>query len=686
MADSSFQVPSMIAQDLAIIMGFVDPPQPSEKAELELVRGYKRKGSPNIASRSDILSDEDIASSCAESEDEVEAEIVSLSGLDGNGKKTSPCSFKKPVTSDSESSVSTSSSSGSFQQRKKTIKRAVSPILDPDLDDDGPVAATTYIPTTNELPPAAVPVPPLPDPSTLPQDPLERAGEIATILPDSVIVRGGGASGFNAREKRDAVLDEGSLLLLEDRTPLGYIFETFGPTAQPHYLIRIKPKNHLHGATKVSLPDSGNPSESTEVVMGPTDESKPPLPSSLSPPPPRTDREDPAKFFVSQAVYHISSLSNFVFPSALARFKGSDASNFHDEEPAEHELEFSDDEAEAAHQRVRKRQSSRAPSLAPSSVPYDGDRDGDDEMSTVGDDAGSLYGASPYDYEDLAHREHTTPHSQFNPQNSAGPSSSLAALQDPSIRDALMIARNSRHRRNSSISMSETSTSHPQGHNLSTNGGGRGRGRGRGKDHNRSARGRDRDNRGQPRGRGRGRDQGANLNHRDQGSTQNQRSFFSFDEYDPHMPRPPSPTSLAIARAIGQWSDGTPFSYGAGNAGGNTLVDPHETAQVPSLQPPMPVPVSYGQGPYQSPRFYNDQAAIQLSQASQHQQFQAQPYGVAPHINPRFAQVFGFSGASQMTASVPSAVTLAQVTSDSPSQPPSPEENSGSRAEGWFTG
>lgn len=36
--------------------------------------------------------------------------------------------------------------------------------------------------------------------------------------------------------------------------------------------------------------------------------------------------------------------------------KGSDASNVHDEEPADHELEFSDDEAEAAFKaRTKKR-------------------------------------------------------------------------------------------------------------------------------------------------------------------------------------------------------------------------------------------------------------------------------------------------------------------------------------------
>lgn len=43
--------------------------------------------------------------------------------------------------------------------------------------------------------------------------------------------------------------------------------------------------------------------------------------------------------------------SNFVFVSQLKALKGSDASNAHDEEPAEDEVEFSDDEAEREHKR-----------------------------------------------------------------------------------------------------------------------------------------------------------------------------------------------------------------------------------------------------------------------------------------------------------------------------------------------
>lgn len=63
---------------------------------------------------------------------------------------------------------------------------------------------------------------------------------------------------------------------------------------------------------------------------------------------------DPEKVQVSKAVFHVPERSNFVFVRALRSLRGSDASNINDEEPAEDELEYSDDEAEAAAKRARK--------------------------------------------------------------------------------------------------------------------------------------------------------------------------------------------------------------------------------------------------------------------------------------------------------------------------------------------
>jgi hypothetical protein len=58
---------------------------------------------------------------------------------------------------------------------------------------------------------------------------------------------------------------------------------------------------------------------------------------------------DESEALVSRPVFHVPARSKYVFVAKLSRLRGSDASNVHDEEPAEYELEFSDDEAEAAH-------------------------------------------------------------------------------------------------------------------------------------------------------------------------------------------------------------------------------------------------------------------------------------------------------------------------------------------------
>ena len=88
---------------------------------------------------------------------------------------------------------------------------------------------------------------------------------------------------------------------------LQQIFETFGPTTGPLYQIRFNSKYPL----------------------------------------------DTTKIQVGRAVFHVPTKSNYVFVQQLRHLKGSDASNVHDEEPGEDELEFSDDEAEAAYKRAQ---------------------------------------------------------------------------------------------------------------------------------------------------------------------------------------------------------------------------------------------------------------------------------------------------------------------------------------------
>ncbi|KAG8942609.1 hypothetical protein FRC04_003596 [Tulasnella sp. 424] len=152
---------------------------------------------------------------------------------------------------------------------------------------------------------------------------LEIVGEVMSVIGSVVVVKGQPGSGV------EKVLDTGSLLVWDDRHVLGEVFETFGPTHLPLYSIR--------------LPSS--PSKSI--------------------------------FTVGRRVYHIPARSNYVFTRSLALIKGSDASNQHDEEVGEDEIEFSDDEKEIEwkKQKKMKRQGSVRPS------PRAGD-DGDWEYSS----------------------------------------------------------------------------------------------------------------------------------------------------------------------------------------------------------------------------------------------------------------------------------------------------------------
>ncbi|KIO27942.1 hypothetical protein M407DRAFT_7047 [Tulasnella calospora MUT 4182] len=222
-------------------------------------------------------------------------------------------------SSDWDSSASSESEEDEAEDRpNKQTRPPPRPKLG-DSDDDDEVGGRTHsapLKTANEVV----------DPNVAPpsiekvgdDERLEIIGEVMSIIGSVVVVKGLPGS---AAEK---VLDTGSLLVWDDRHVLGEVFETFGPTHLPLYSIR--------------------------------------LPSSPS----------SSVFTVGRKVYHIPTRSNYVFTRSLAFIRGSDASNQHDEEVGEDEIEFSDDEKETEWKRQRKMK--RQTSVRPSpSVRDDGD-------------------------------------------------------------------------------------------------------------------------------------------------------------------------------------------------------------------------------------------------------------------------------------------------------------------------
>uniref|UniRef100_A0A8H8CR31 H/ACA ribonucleoprotein complex non-core subunit NAF1 n=1 Tax=Psilocybe cubensis TaxID=181762 RepID=A0A8H8CR31_PSICU len=322
---AEFKVPESIPQDLLLIQEYVSvpaPPSPKPKTQ----QPAKSISDQDISSSSDDDDDDDIAS-----EEEIAADLITGAATDEDDFVKVP-SIAEPTAStsesdqDSDSSSSDSSDDEEEEDAKKTSgKDGLDADLVEDIDDDegGAVpgtSSTTYFQTKHEIAEAEITIPDVDEVG--PDEVLEKVGEVMNTLDKVAIVRGLPSEQLNRASER--ALDSDTLLVFEDRKVMGYIYETFGPTTQPLYQVRFDP-------TKFPL--------------------------------------DPARVRPGREVFHVPARSRFVFVSQIKAIKGSDASNVHDEEPAEDEVEFSDDEMEAAFRSrmKRKRGESRANSVAASS-------------------------------------------------------------------------------------------------------------------------------------------------------------------------------------------------------------------------------------------------------------------------------------------------------------------------------
>ncbi|CAE6481837.1 unnamed protein product [Rhizoctonia solani] len=287
--------PTPIQDDLLLIMqSYVDVPPLPVKTERQ---------QPLAKPVAVVVEHED------SDEDEVELALQIESSDDegaGNLRNNAKLSSVIDTSMDNSDSDSDSSDSSSgvelrvtkYPTRKQPVFQAPN---DPDMEDDedtpsGSIAQ--YAGTKNEILLPEVKAPELA--AVPPEDVLELIGEVMTII-DSVVVVKGYTSGV------DRVLDTDSLLVFEDRNVFGVVFETFGAVKQPLYSVRF----------------------------------------------PSASAIDKDTVRVGRQVFHVPTRSNFVFTNEIARIKGSDASNLHDEEVGEDQLEFSDDEAEAQWRRNR---------------------------------------------------------------------------------------------------------------------------------------------------------------------------------------------------------------------------------------------------------------------------------------------------------------------------------------------
>lgn len=156
----------------------------------------------------------------------------------------------------------------------------------------------TCMRTTNEQPEE---IPPVPDISVSPDMKIVLLGQVETIVENIVLVKASISGEYQ-------VLESNSVLCLEDRAVIGVVSEILGRVEQPLYAIRFQ-----------------DPAKINEFGLSP-----------------------------GKSVFYVEKHAIFVFTQPLRSVKGSDASNFHDEEIGDEEAEFSDDEAEAEYKRKLK--------------------------------------------------------------------------------------------------------------------------------------------------------------------------------------------------------------------------------------------------------------------------------------------------------------------------------------------
>jgi H/ACA ribonucleoprotein complex non-core subunit NAF1 len=166
--------------------------------------------------------------------------------------------------------------------------------------------------TKNEVPEEVIPKP---DVVLAADTPVTELGSVTSIVDTMVLIAATTSGEFR-------VLESGSLLCLEDRSVIGVVAETLGRVQEPLYVVRF-----------TSPPDIAA-----------------------------------AGLEKGTKVYYPESHATFVFTAALKAYKGSDASNLHDEEVGDEEIEFSDDEKEMEHKRRVKAKKLEKRGILPSAA------------------------------------------------------------------------------------------------------------------------------------------------------------------------------------------------------------------------------------------------------------------------------------------------------------------------------
>ncbi|KAH7016790.1 Gar1/Naf1 RNA binding region-domain-containing protein [Ilyonectria destructans] len=169
---------------------------------------------------------------------------------------------------------------------------------DDEGDKGGKGSSAAQLRTKNEIVDESVPKP---DVTITPEMKIEELGFIEHIVESIMLVKANTTGEYQ-------VLDSGSVLCTAERVVIGAVAETIGKVLQPMYTVRFSSEDEIK-----------------ELGLE-----------------------------VGTKVFYTAEHASFVFTEPLKALKGSDASNLHDEEVGDDEMEFSDDEKEAEYKRALK--------------------------------------------------------------------------------------------------------------------------------------------------------------------------------------------------------------------------------------------------------------------------------------------------------------------------------------------
>ena len=208
-------------------------------------------------------------------------------------------------SSSSESSSTTSSSDDSDDYEMLSPEEQARRLMQEDVgsEDEGQGKSgngtlSGPLRTTNEKPDEIVPKPDLLVTSDMK---IQELGDVEVLVENLAVIKAKTSGEYQ-------VLEMGSVLCLDDRSVIGVVAETLGRVQQPYYTVRF--------TNTAAIAEAGL-SKGTKVC-------------------------------------YVEQHSTTVFTQPLKAYKGSDASNLHDEEVGDDEMEFSDDEKEAEHKRRLK--------------------------------------------------------------------------------------------------------------------------------------------------------------------------------------------------------------------------------------------------------------------------------------------------------------------------------------------